>query len=61
MTPLALSGAPYDRGVAHGAAMKPAIEGHLAAWLGSLAEAGLGEPMAYVAGMLAATDFMPAI
>jgi isopenicillin-N N-acyltransferase-like protein len=61
LTPLALSGAPYDRGVAHGAALKSRIEAHLAAWLGSLSEAGLGAPRAYVAGLLAATDFLPAI
>ena len=61
MTPVALTGSPFERGHAHGAALQGQVRTHLDAWLGSLAEAGLGEPRAYVAGMLAATDFRPAI
>jgi hypothetical protein len=58
---LRLEGEPYERGFAQGAALRAQVGAHLAAWLGSLAEAGLGEPRAYVAGLLAATDFVPAI
>lgn len=58
---LALSGAPYERGLAQGSALRARVQAHLAAWLDALGEAGLGEPQAYVAEMLAATDFRPAI
>ncbi len=58
---LSLSGAPYDRGVAQGAALRPLIQSHLAAWLNALEVGGVGEPRAYVAEMLAATDFVTAI
>jgi isopenicillin-N N-acyltransferase-like protein len=61
VTPLALTGGPFERGYGHGSALNAEIEAHLAAWLGSLADAGLGEPRAYVTAMLAATDFVPAI
>ncbi len=58
---IALSGAPQDRGRAQGVALRPLIQSHLAAWLGALAKGGVGEPEAYVAQMLAATDFVTAI
>src|SRR5947207_398106 len=61
MTPVALTGGPFERGQAHGAALRGQVQAHLDAWLASLAEAGVGEPTAYVAGLLAATDFRPAI
>ena len=61
MTPIKLTGEPFEYGRAHGAALRTEVQAHLAAWLGSLAEAGVGEPRAYVAGMLAATDFRTAI
>ena len=61
MTPITLSGEPFERGRVHGVALRREVQAHLAAWLGSLAEAGVGEPQAYVAGMLAATVFSPAI
>ena len=58
---LALSGSPRERGRAYGASLRPLIGSHVAGWLGALAEAGIGEPETYVAAMLAATDFIPAI
>lgn len=58
---LALSGAPHERGVAQGAALRPLIQSHLAAWLGALELGAVGEPRAYVAQMLEATDFVTAI
>jgi hypothetical protein len=61
MTPITLTGDPFERGRGHGQALRAEVQAHLAAWLGSLAEAGIGEPRAYVAGMLAATAFRPAI
>ncbi|MGZ6020487.1 MAG: C45 family autoproteolytic acyltransferase/hydrolase [Phenylobacterium sp.] len=61
MTPVVLTGEAFERGYRYGAALKAEIAAHLAAWLGALADAGLGEPRDYVAGMLAATDFRPAI
>ena len=61
MTPVVLTGSPFERGYGHGAALQGQIRTHVDAWLGSLADAGLGEPRAYVAGLLAATDFRPAI
>lgn len=61
MTPFALTGSPFERGQAHGAALQGQIHAHLAAWLSALAATGVGEPKAYVAGMLGATDFRPAI
>ena len=61
MTPVVLTGAPFERGRGHGAALGNQIRAHLGAWLASLAEAGVGEPSAYVADMLAATDFRSAI
>lgn len=61
MTPVALTGGPFERGHAHGAGLQAQVQAHLSAWLESLAQAGVGEPKAYVAGLLAATDFRPAI
>lgn len=61
MTPIALTGGPFARGQAHGAALRGQVQAHLDAWLGSLAQAGVGDPRDYVAAMLAATDFKPAI
>jgi hypothetical protein len=58
---LALSGAPHERGVAQGAALRPLIQSHVAAWLDALEVGGVGEPQAYVARMLAQTDFVTAI
>lgn len=61
MTPIAMTGGPFARGKAHGAALQGQVRAHLDAWLGSLAQAGVGDPRDYVAAMLAATDFKPAI
>jgi hypothetical protein len=61
IVPVRLEGAPFERGRAHGRALKTQAQAHLAAWLASLAEAGVGEPRAYVEGMLARTDFLGAI
>jgi hypothetical protein len=59
--PVRLEGAPFDRGRAHGRALQAQTHAHLAAWLSSLETSGVGEPRAYVAGMLAQTDFLSAI
>ncbi|MFL5297588.1 MAG: C45 family autoproteolytic acyltransferase/hydrolase [Phenylobacterium sp.] len=59
--PIPLSGAPYARGEAMGVALRDRIRAHLGAWLGALGGAGVGDPEAYVADMLAETDFTSAI
>jgi isopenicillin-N N-acyltransferase-like protein len=61
VTPVVLTGGPFERGQAQGAALRPLIQSHMAAWLGALGLSGVGEPRAYVAQMLAATDFATAI
>jgi isopenicillin-N N-acyltransferase-like protein len=61
VTPIDVIGEPFERGRAHGAALQNEVRAHLAAWLASLADAGVGDPTAYIAGMLAATDFRTAI
>jgi hypothetical protein len=55
-----LDGGPYERGRAHGRQLKAEVKGHLASWLDSLSQAGLGEPQAYVRQMLQDTDFRSA-
>lgn len=55
-----ISGAPYERGRAHGHALRTLVQGHVAAWLDSLAQAKLGDPAAYVEAMLRGTDFRTA-
>jgi hypothetical protein len=61
LTPVRLAGSPFERGQAHGRALRAQVHGHLAAWLSALDAAGVGEPGTYVAGMLRATDFLSAI
>jgi hypothetical protein len=61
LAPAQLAGTPYARGVAHGRGLRAQVHGHLAAWLGALDAAGVGEPADYVAGLLRATDFLTAI
>lgn len=56
-----IGGSPYERGLAHGRALRPLIESHLAAWLASLERAGLGDPRSYVADMLRETNFLSAL
>jgi isopenicillin-N N-acyltransferase-like protein len=56
-----LRGEPYERGRAHGELLRQLVHGHLAAWLDSLAQAGLGEPHTYVREMLQETDFRSSI
>jgi isopenicillin-N N-acyltransferase like protein len=56
-----IAGDPRARGHAHGRALASRIRGHLDTWLGSLAEPAGGDPQAYVAALLADTDFRPAI
>jgi hypothetical protein len=56
-----LAGGAYRRGVQHGQGLKARVRGHLAAWLHSLEQAGLGEGEAYVGGLLRNTDFRTAI
>ena len=56
-----LTGGPRERGLDHGRRLKAQVQGHLAAWLESLAQAGLGDGEAYARGMLRDTDFRPAI
>ena len=58
---LPLDGNPYSRGVAFGTACRASISTFIAAWLESLAAAGLGEPTAYIHDFLSSTDFLPAI
>jgi isopenicillin-N N-acyltransferase-like protein len=61
LTPVRLGGTPFERGQAHGRALRGQVHAHVDAWLGALRGAGVGEPRAYVEGMLAATDFLTAI
>ena len=61
LAPVRLSGAPFARGRAHGQALAGQVRAHLDAWQGALAAAGVGEPNAYVAGLLRQTDFVSAI
>lgn len=56
-----LTGGAYDRGLEHGRRLKPQVHGHLAAWLESLAQAGLGDGETYARDMLRDTSFRPAI
>jgi len=56
-----IGGEPREQGRAHGAALRPQVHAHLAAWLGSLERAGLGDPQGYVRDMLRETDFVAAI
>ncbi|HEV2365650.1 MAG TPA: C45 family peptidase [Caulobacteraceae bacterium] len=56
-----VAGSPFERGRAHGAALKDHVRGHLDAWLEELEAAGVGEPRAYVRQMLDETDFASAI
>jgi hypothetical protein len=60
-TPLRLEGAPLQRGLAQGTALRARTRRHLDRWLAALGEAGVGDPRAYVAEMLKATDFLSAI
>jgi hypothetical protein len=59
--PTDVSGSPYDRGRRHGTALGPLVRAHIAAWRGSLEQARLGDPAAYLEGMLRDTDFRTAI
>jgi hypothetical protein len=59
--PVPLHGAPFERGRAHGRALKAQTHAHLTAWLSSLEAGGAGDPRVYVARMLAQTDFVSAI
>jgi hypothetical protein len=61
LAPVQLAGTPHARGLAHGRGLRAQLHGHLAAWLGALGAAGVGEPADYVAGLLRATDFLTAI
>ncbi len=56
-----LAGGAYQRGLQHGQRLKAKVQGHLGAWLDSLAQAGLGEGEAYARNLLRDTDFRPAI
>ena len=54
-------GGAYDRGWSHGRALRALVRGHVKAWLDTLAQAGFGEPKAYVEGLLRETDFRSSI
>ena len=56
-----IGGGAHALGLAHGRAFRARIESHLAAWLGSLERAGMGDPRAYVADLLRDTDFVTAV
>jgi isopenicillin-N N-acyltransferase-like protein len=56
-----VGGGAYERGHAHGSALRSKVQGHVAAWLAALERGGVGEPRAYVDRMLAETDFTSAI
>ena len=55
-----LTGEPYARGLAHGRGLKAAVRGHLAAWLDSLTQAGLGDGEAHARALLRDSDFRTA-
>src|SRR5260221_4923971 len=64
MTPLpvlTLAGNGRERGRAHGEALRTLIKTHVERWLGWLGDNTGEEPVAYVAALVAQTNFRPAM
>jgi len=56
-----IGGAPYERGLACGRALKPRIEAHMAAWQGWLSRVTGLDAVAYIRSMIRDTDYATAI